>query len=161
SNSYFAQGGVAAAVGPDDEPQLHAEDTERAGRGICRPTAVQRLTEQAPARIADLVELGVEFDDGLGQEGGHSRRRVVHAGGAETGRAIAQVLAARARADSRITIAEGEAALSLWVDHGRCAGVVTAGRALAARATILATGGYAALWERTTNPPGALGQGLA
>jgi L-aspartate oxidase len=163
SNSYFAQGGVAAAVGDDDAPCLHAEDTVRAGRGLCRASAVRTLTEQAPARIADLVELGVEFDEGLGREGGHSRRRVVHAGGAETGKAVARTLAARARAHPRIAIAEGEPALSLWVDDGtgRCAGVVTGRRAVAARATVLATGGYAALWERTTNPPGALGQGLA
>jgi L-aspartate oxidase len=160
SNSYHAQGGVAAAVGEGDAASLHAEDTHRAGRGICRESAVRTLTEQAPARIADLVELGVEFDSDLGQEGGHSRRRVVHAGGAETGKAIAQVLAARARAHPRITISEGEAAVGLWEADGRCAGVVTERRAVAGRATLLATGGYAALWERTTNPPGALGQGL-
>jgi L-aspartate oxidase len=160
SNSYFAQGGVAAAVGEGDDPSLHAEDTARAGRGICRESAVRTLCNQAPARIADLVELGVEFDDDLGQEGGHSRRRVVHAGGAETGKAIAQALAARAWAHPRITIAEGEGVVGLWKDEGRCMGVVTAKRAIAARATILTTGGFAALWERTTNPPGALGQGL-
>jgi L-aspartate oxidase len=160
SNSYHAQGGVAAAVGEGDSPDLHAEDTHRAGRGICRSSAVRTLTEEAPARIADLVELGVEFDDDLGQEGGHSRRRVVHAGGAETGKAIAKVLAARARAHPRITICEGEAAVGLWEADGRCVGVLTERRAVAAAATILATGGYAALWERTTNPPGALGQGL-
>jgi L-aspartate oxidase len=161
SNSFVAQGGVAAAVGPDDEPRLHARDTERAGRGLCRASAVRTLTEQAPARIADLVELGVEFDEGLGREGGHGRRRVVHAGGAETGKAIARVLAERVRAHPRVELAEGEAALSLWSSGGRCAGVVTRRGPVAARATILATGGYAALWERTTNPPGALGHGLA
>ena len=161
SNSYFAQGGVAAAVGDGDDPGLHAADTLRAGRGLCRESAVRTLCNQAPARIADLVELGVEFDDDLGQEGGHSRRRVVHAGGAETGKAIAQALAARARAHSRITISEGEGAVGLWNEDGRCAGVVTSTRAVTASATILATGGYAALWERTTNPPGALGHGIA
>src|SRR5690349_16407010 len=108
SNSYHAQGGVAAAVAEDDSPELHAADTSVAGRGICRPGAVRVLTVEAPARIADLVDLGVAFDDDLGQEGGHSRRRVVHAGGAETGKAIAQTLAARAAAHPRITIAEGE-----------------------------------------------------
>ena len=160
SNSYAAQGGVAAAVGPDDDPALHAADTLAAGRGLCSPTAVQVLTEEAPARIADLVELGVEFDDGLALEGGHSRSRVVHAGGAETGRRIADVLAACVRAHPRIDVAEGERALSLTVVDGRCAGVVSDRRTVAAGATLLATGGYAALWERTTNPPGALGEGL-
>src|SRR5262245_315310 len=65
SSSWLAQGGVAAALGPDDDPSLHAEDTLRAGRGICRPSAVSVLTEEASARIVDLVELGVEFDEGL------------------------------------------------------------------------------------------------
>jgi L-aspartate oxidase len=160
SNSYAAQGGVAAAVGSDDDPSLHAADTLAAGRGLCRPSAVRVLTEEAPARIADLVELGVEFDDGLALEGGHSRSRVVHAGGAETGRRIADVLAERVSAHPRIDVAEGERALALRLVDGRCAGVVTDRRTVEARATLLATGGYAALWERTTNPPGALGEGL-
>ncbi len=132
----------------------------RGGRGICRESAVRALTVAAPARIADLVELGVEFDDDLAQEGGHSRRRVVHAGGAETGKAIAQALAARARAHPRIEIVEGERVTGLWKSQGRCVGVITERRAVPARATLIATGGYAALWERTTNPLGALGEGL-
>ena len=160
SNSYAAQGGVAAAVGPDDDPVLHAEDTLAAGRGLCRPSAVRVLTEEAPRRIAELTELGVAFDDGLALEGGHSRRRVVHASGAETGRRIADVLAARVRAHPRVELAEGERALALWTVDGRCAGIVTDRRRVAARATLFATGGYAALWARTTNPPGALGEGL-
>ena len=73
SNSWNAQGGVAAAVAEDDSPALHAADTFRAGRGLCRESAVLTLVEEAPARIADLVALGVEFDAGLGREGGHSR----------------------------------------------------------------------------------------
>jgi L-aspartate oxidase len=160
SNSYAAQGGVAAAVGADDDPSLHAADTLTAGRGLCSPDAVRVLTEEAPARIADLVGLGVEFDDGLELEGGHSRNRVVHAGGAETGRRIAEVLAERVQAHPRIDVVEGERALGLWMVDGRCSGLVTERRTVAARATLLATGGYAALWERTTNPPGALGEGL-
>ncbi|HEY4412916.1 MAG TPA: FAD-binding protein [Gaiellaceae bacterium] len=146
SNSWAAQGGVAAAVGADDDPSLHAADTLAAGRGICRESAVELLTREAPQRIADLVELGVEFDDGLGREGGHSRSRVVHAGGAETGRRIAEVLAARVREHPLIDIAEEEHIDSL--------------SSLDGRAVLLATGGYAALWERTTNPRGAVGEGL-
>jgi L-aspartate oxidase len=160
SNSYVAQGGVAAALGADDAPALHAADTLAAGRGLCRESAVSVLTGEAPARIGDLVELGVEFDEGLAREGGHSRRRVVHAGGAETGKRIALALAERVRAHPRITISEGEGALALLLEHGRCVGVAGDGRAVAARATLLATGGYAALWERTTNPAGAVGEGL-
>ena len=160
SNSWKAQGGVAAAVGEEDSPELHAVDTYRAGRDICRPSAVEALTREAPARIADLVELGVEFDDGLSREGGHSARRVVHAGGAETGKAISAVLAERVRAHPRIVVADDVCVLELWVSEGRCRGVLTDHGPVAARATVLATGGYAALWERTTNPPGALGEGL-
>jgi L-aspartate oxidase len=146
SNSYAAQGGVAAALGADDDPALHARDTLAAGRGLCRPSAVRLLTEEAPARIAELKDLGVALDDGLGREGGHSRDRVVHAGGADTGRAIAGVLAARAREHSRIRLVEGERITTLAT--------------LSGSAVILATGGYAALWARTTNPRGAVGDGL-
>ena len=162
SNSYFAQGGVAAALADDDSPELHAEDTLRAGRGLCRDSAVRVLVGEAPARIAELVELGVRFDDGLGREGGHSRRRVIHAGGADTGRKIAETLAQRVREHPRLEVAEGERVLALWQDDsGRCVGVVTDRRVRAAHATLLATGGYGAMWARTTNPPGALGQGIA
>ena len=161
STSLLAQGGIAAAVGEDDAPALHAEDTLRAGRGLCRPSAVSVLTEEAPARIRDLVELGVDFDDGLGLEGGHSRRRVVHAGGAATGDRVARKLAERVLAHPRIRVAEGERMLSIWRDDERCVGVVTDRGAVSARATLLSTGGAAALWERTTNPAGAVGEGTA
>jgi len=160
SNSYAAQGGIAAAVGPGDEPALHAQDTFAAGRGLCRPSAVSLLTEDAPARIAELAARGVEFDAGLAREGGHSHRRVVHAGGAQTGSRIADALAHAVAAEPRIDVAEGERAIGLRLFHGRCAGVVTGDREVPARATLLATGGYAALWERTTNPRGAIGDGL-
>jgi L-aspartate oxidase len=158
--SYLAQGGVAAAIGPDDDPALHAEDTLVAGRGLSRPSAASVLTEEAPARVADLTDLGVDFDPGLGLEGGHSRARVVHAGGAATGRQIAHVLAERVLAHPRITVREGQA-LEVWPKGSRCVGVSTDGGAISARATLLATGGAAALWERTTNPSGAVGDGIA
>ena len=158
--SYLAQGGVAAAVGPDDDPALHAEDTIAAGRGLSRPSAVSVLTDEAPARVADLADLGVEFDLGLGLEGGHSRARVVHAGGAATGRQIAHALAERVLDHPRISVRQGEA-LELWSTDSRCVGVTTDGGAISARATLLATGGAAALWERTTNPVGAVGDGIA
>jgi L-aspartate oxidase len=161
SNSQLAQGGIAAAMGEDDSPELHAEDTLRTGRGLCRPSAVAVLTEEAPARIRDLVDFGVVFDEGFGLEGGHSRRRVVHAGGAATGDRVARVLAKRALEHPRIRVVEGERMLSLWRSDDRCVGVVTDRRAVSGRATLLATGGAAALWLRTTNPPSALGEGMA
>ena len=141
SNSYAAQGGVAAAVGEGDDPVLHAADTFAAGRGICRVSAVELLTAEAPARIAWLRELGVRFDEGLSLEGGHSRARVVHAGGADTGRHIADVLTLRAREHPRIRFEEGTRVESL--------------SELSGAPVVLATGGFAALWSRTTNPRGA------
>ncbi len=156
SASYYAQGGVAAAVGEDDGPGLHLRDTIAAGRGLCRLSAVSVLTEEAPARIADLRGLGVVFDAGLGLEGGHSRRRVLHVDGAETGRRISEQLAARAIAHPRIEVAEGERVVALTPGDG----VATERRAARARAVLLATGGAAALWARTTNPPGSLGEGI-
>jgi L-aspartate oxidase len=160
SNSFYAQGGVAAALGDDDDPSLHAEDTLRTGRGICSPLAVGELTRDAPARIGHLVELGVVFDEGLGREGGHSRRRIVHAGGAQTGRRIAETLVERARQHPRITIREGVHVLAAWVEDRRCVGVLTNQGGIRGRATLIATGGYAALWEPTTNPLGAIGEGI-
>jgi len=159
TSSWLAQGGVAAALDPDDSPELHAEDTLRAGRGLCRPSAVRVLTGEAPERIAELAELGVAFDDGLGLEGGHSHRRIVHAGGAATGERIARTLAEHVMRHPGIEVLEGRRALELWRDGDRCVGVVTEDGALSAPATILASGGMAALWERTSNPPGAVGDG--
>jgi L-aspartate oxidase len=155
SASYLAQGGVAAALGGDDSPELHAEDTLRAGRGLSRPSAVEALTREAPARIADLVDLGVPFDAGLGLEGGHSRRRVVHAEGAATWAVIAGVLARQVLDHPRIRVHEGERVLELVPG-----GVRTDRQVLEAPATVLATGGYAALWQRTTNPAGSVGDGI-
>jgi L-aspartate oxidase len=161
STSSLAQGGIAAAMGDDDSPSLHAADTLAAGRGLSRESAVTVLTEEAPARIRDLVDLGVVFDDGLGLEGAHSRRRVVHAGGAATGERVARVLAERVLAHPRIRVVEGERMLALATAGDRCVGVVTDRGHVPARATLIATGGAAALWQRTTNPPGAVGDGIA
>ena len=116
---------------------------------------------EAPARIRDLVELGVGFDEGLGLEGGHGRRRVVHAGGAATGDRVARVLAERVLAHPRIRVIEGVRLLELATAGDRCVGAVTDAGSISARATLLATGGAAALWERTTNPPGSVGDGMA
>jgi L-aspartate oxidase len=160
SSSYLAQGGVAAATRSGDSPELHAEDTLRAGRRLCRTSAVEVLSQEAPARIADLIDLGVGFDDELGLEGGHTHPRVFSVDGAATGERIARVLGDAVLAEPRIEISEDELALELWVSGGRCVGVVTNRRAVKARAVLLATGGAAALWQQTTNPPGASGDGI-
>ena len=161
SASYLAQGGVAAALGEDDSPELHADDTIRAGRGLCRESAVRALVEDAPARAMDLVALGVPFDSEPGLEGGHSRRRVLHVAGAATGKEILRVLVERVLEHPRIAVSEGELVRGVAVGGGRCAGIVTERREINARATLLATGGLASLWARTTNPPGATGDGMA
>jgi L-aspartate oxidase len=165
--SYWAQGGLAAALAVDDSPDLHREDTERAGRGLVRSSAASVLCREAPRTVGELERLGVHFDAdrrgnlALGLEGGHSRRRVVHAGGSATGRRVVRQLSAVVVETPGITVIEGARAAKLWTRDGRCVGVVCEdGRAIPAPAVILATGGSAALWRRTTNPPGSLGIGL-
>src|SRR5579885_1269859 len=111
--SYWAQGGIAAALAADDSSECHLEDTERAGRGLVRRSAAEILVREAPDRVRDLQALGVRFDAdrfgrlSLGLEGGHSVRRVVHAGGSATGRRVVRQLSALAAADERITVLEG------------------------------------------------------
>ena len=167
SASYWAQGGLAAAIEPDDDVDLHVRDTLTAGRGTCAEAAVRILCEEAPARVHDLEELGIPFDrttDGalqLSLEGGHKRRRVVHAGGSATGRHLTARLSELVAAHPRIDVHERTSALALTVTDGRCAGVLTEAAAIPARATVLGTGGAAALWSRTTNPRGAVGAGLS
>jgi L-aspartate oxidase len=165
SASFRAQGGLAAALTEDDSPERHADDTLKAGRAACRPAAVDILAREAPGAVEELHRLGVRFDtdgDGqlaLGLEGGHSAHRIVHAGGSQTGRAITGRLAELVDAHDAIEALEETSATALWSDGERCAGVVTDRGAIAASATVLATGGGAALWERTTNPWGAIAAG--
>jgi L-aspartate oxidase len=165
SASFWAQGGLAAALSADDSPERHAADTLAAGRGLCRTSAVEALTAEAPGAVEQLQARGVRFDTerngelALGLEGGHSARRIVHAGGSETGRAITSRLAELVAANDRIAVLESASATALWSDGRRCMGVVTDRGAFAARATVLTTGGGAALWQRTTNPWGAIGAG--
>src|SRR5439155_23007181 len=118
STSYHAQGGVSAAVGADDDAALHVADTLAAGRGLCRESAVRVLAEEAPERIDELRRYGVGFDDGLGLEGGHSRRRVLHVDGAETGRRISEKLAEHVAAHPGIDVAEGERVVELRPGEG-------------------------------------------
>jgi L-aspartate oxidase len=167
--SYWAQGGLAAALAADDSPELHLQDTERAGRGAVRRSAAEVLVQEAPERVSDLQALGVRFDADrfgqlvLGLEGGHSVRRVVHAGGSATGRRMLRALSGLAVQEPRISVLEGEGARvkSLLAPEGRCVGVLCSdGRTVCARAVVLCTGGAAALWARSTNPPGSLGAGL-
>jgi L-aspartate oxidase len=165
SASFWAQGGLAAALQGEDSPARHAADTIAAGRGLCRHSAVEVLVEEAPGAVRDLQERGVAFDldpDGslaLGLEGGHTQRRIVHAGGSQTGHEITSKLAAMVAAEARIEVRERTSVSALWSDGEQCHGVLTDAEPIAAGATVMATGGAAALWRRTTNPWGAIGAG--
>jgi L-aspartate oxidase len=167
SSTYWAQGGLAAALAADDSPDRHLRDTVVAGRGAVRESAARVLCLEAPAAVEDLMALGVRFDadrrgrPALGLEGGHSARRIVHAGGAATGRRLIRQLSAIVAEEERIDVQEGRLATGLLVADGRCVGVVLQdGTRVASGGTVLATGGAAALWSRTTNPGGAMGGGL-
>ncbi|HEU4702277.1 MAG TPA: FAD-dependent oxidoreductase [Conexibacter sp.] len=167
SASYWAQGGLAAVLAVDDTREQHLEDTLRAGRGTVRRSAAEILTNEAPAAVRALERLGVHFDAdrhgrlALGLEGGHSVRRIVHAGGAATGRRITRQLSALVAEHERIAVLEDCRAVALPTLAGRCVGVrLHDERLVSARAVVLATGGMAALWSRTTNPAGAVGAGI-
>src|SRR5271166_6443038 len=165
--SYWAQGGLAAALAADDSFEQHLSDTELAGRALVRRSAAEILVREAPDCVRDLQALGVRFDAdrfgrlALGLEGGHSVRRVVHAGGSATGRRVVRQLSALAAGEPRITVLEGARARALWRAEDRCRGLICDdGLTVSSRAVVLATGGAAALWGRTTNPPGSQGVGL-
>src|SRR5262249_11747521 len=171
SNTGYAQGGVAAAIGDDDSPVLHAADTMRAGDGLCDEEAVRVCVGEGPRYVRELIEWGARFDrdpDGrpaLGREAAHSVRRVLHAGDA-TGREIGRVLWERvsalagARPMGRALVADGV------VEAGRAAGVRYSDRdgalqEVRAGATLLATGGAGQVFRETTNPGVATGDGIA
>jgi L-aspartate oxidase len=170
-NTGYAQGGIAAAVGPDDSPAKHLADTIAAGDGLCDERAVAVLVGDGPRYVRELMEWGAAFDLGpggapeLGLEAAHSTRRVLHARDA-TGREIGRALWARVSRIPNVRIQPHARALSLVVEGGQCAGVEflqdddtrTVARA---RYTLLATGGAGQVFSETTNPPVATGDGVA
>jgi L-aspartate oxidase len=169
----WAQGGVAAALGGDDEDStdLHLADTLAAGAGLCDGDAVRVLVDEGPGRVNELIALGAVFDRNregkllLSREGGHSVARVVHAGGAATGAEIERALVDAVRATAA-AVFERWFALDVVVEDGRCRGVVAldeAGARREVRAThvLLATGGAGQLYAVTTNPLEATGDGVA
>jgi len=167
SASFWAQGGLSVALAADDSAAIHLDDTLKAGRGAGRVGAARVLCAEANLVLRDLTALGVAWDrdrhgrPALGLEGGHSRRRIVHAGGAATGRRITRALSARAAESRLIQVLEGSRVDSLLTDGISCKGVHLAnGTSLMARAVILATGGAAAMWSRTSNPLGTVGRGM-
>ena len=167
SSSYWAQGGLAAAMAAADSPDAHLADTLRAGRDAVRESAARVLCDEAVAAVEELSRLGVNFDAdrhgqlALGLEGGHTQRRVVHAGGAATGRRIIRQLSAVVAENRQIDVLESRRVTSVIAPEGRALGVtILDGDPVFAPSTVLATGGAAALWSRTTNPVGATGSGL-
>jgi L-aspartate oxidase len=169
--SSWAQGGIAAAMGEDDRPSLHVADTLAAGDGLSDRAVASRIAAAAPAAIMELERHGVAFDRdpagrlALGLEAAHARRRIVHVAGDGTGAAIVRALVAAVRATPSITVIEGLEARRLLVDDRGVAGVLAAGPGdaclLPSRQVVLATGGLGGLYAHTTNPLGAIGQGLA
>src|SRR5688500_1003558 len=171
SNTGYAQGGIAAAVGPGDSPELHARDTIAAGDGLCVADAVRALTEEGPRSVRELLEWGAAFDrapDGqpaLGREAAHSVRRVLHARDA-TGREIGRVLWQKVAAHPKVVVHDDAQVTSLVARSGECIGATFVGRdgtvqQVEAQRTLIATGGAGQVFRETTNPAIATGDGIA
>jgi L-aspartate oxidase len=171
--SRYAQGGIAAAVGDGDSPELHFEDTMAAGRGLCHPEAVRVLVEEGPARIRQLIAWGVAFDtqDGellLAQEAAHSRPRILHARGDGTGLEVETALIRRLRSTGVRVIEHADVTGILTTPDGIAGGVAITTNAspahtttLTASAVVLASGGASRLWRNSTNPQSATGDGVS
>jgi L-aspartate oxidase len=185
SNTNYAQGGIAAVTSKEDSFELHVRDTLQAGAGLCKETAVRRIVEEGPARIAELIELGMKFSEreipsspgerelDLGREGGHSKRRILHAKDI-TGREVERALLAAVAAQPNIQVFENHLAIDVitsqklgYVGENRCLGVYAldkkadAVETFAAPVTVLATGGCGKVYLYTTNPDIATGDGVA
>lgn len=173
SSSFWAQGGIAAAIDQDDSAYYHLDDTIAAGRGLCRKAAVEILVGEGVQRVRDLIAMGMKFDEGrrglhLGLEGGHSHRRILHAQGNATGAAVVQFLLDRVAQHENIKVFEHTTVAELVIQQeNRCVGLIAFQRDqvdpvfFSGRATVLATGGAAGNYRRTTNPPTSSGDGIA
>lgn len=169
SASDWAQGGIAAAIAPDDAPELHIADTLKAGAGLCDRDAVEVLVRQAGECIQNLTQMGVAFDRAGDQlamtlEAAHSRRRVLHAADT-TGRAVVTTLAAQVLAQKNIHVFDQALALDLWMHGGECCGIKLVYDQqliwVQANAVVLATGGGGQIYAQTTNPAASTGDGVA
>jgi len=172
SNTEYAQGGVAVVLSDDDEAGLHEEDTLVAGAGLCDERAVEALVTEGTRYVKQLIDWGTEFDRERGRlvfakEAAHSRRRILHAHGDSTGAEIVRSLIARARVERSITLLPFAQTESLIVQDGRCIGVrfldpvLRAVREVFGKAVIVCTGGAGQLYQHTTNPTVAMGDGMA
>jgi L-aspartate oxidase len=172
SSSEYAQGGVAVALSDEDEISIHFDDTIKAGDGLCIRKSVGTLVEEGPMRIRELIGWGAEFDKegtklAFTQEAAHSKRRILHAQGDSTGHEIMRVLIDKVRSMRRATKIDFAFTKDLIIEQGACTGAVIIQQKqqkvlfIHARAVMLATGGAGRLFERTTNPPVATGDGMA
>jgi L-aspartate oxidase len=172
SNTEYAQGGVAVVLSEDDNPELHEDDTLVAGAGLCDEPAVETLVTEGTKYIKELIDWGTEFDRDGGKlvftrEAAHSRRRILHAHGDSTGAELVRSLIARARNEKTINLTPFANTENLIVRDGRCVGVefldpvLRAPREIHAKAVILCTGGAGQLYQHTTNPSVATGDGMA
>ena len=176
-STSWAQGGIAAALGPGDSPDQHFQDTLEAGAGLCDQESVRILVQEGPAAVKRLINLGATFDldpsgnVALTREGGHRRDRIAHAGGDATGAEISRALVAKVLADPKVRIFEHALVLDLLKDknervcgvtlHVMGKGKIDGVGAALARAVVLATGGLGAVFQQTTNPLVATGDGVA
>ena len=171
SNTYHAQGGIAAVLRDEDTFDEHINDTLHTGCGLCNQDVVELVVKQAPGQVKQLLQWSAPFDKegneiAVGREGGHSKPRVAHALGDATGKAVAECLIAQARNNSAIKLFEQCFVIDLLTDNDRCLGALTyhprhGFQCIWARQTILAAGGAGRLWRETTNPAGATADGLA
>lgn len=173
SNTWWAQGGIAAVLQPLDSVESHIRDTETVGVGLCDESAVRTVVEEGPERVLDLIRWGANFDKQIGNaydlayglEGGHSYARILHAYGDATGKELAQTLINKVRSYDSIRVSEHSFAIDLITHEGRCIGLLAMINGqinvIWARRTILASGGAGQLWRESTNPKIATADGHA
>ncbi len=172
SNSYYAQGGIAVVTAPEDTFKSHIEDTLTAGRELCDLDAVEILVSEGQKCVRELISLGMQFDreNGefvLGLEGGHSQRRILHAGGDATGKGLTSFMLQRVQEQKNISAFEYTTVVEILVKNGVCLGVqafdFVSGKNIIfkSKSTIIATGGLSRIYDRSTNPHTATGDGIA
>jgi len=172
SNSYYAQGGIAAVIDKDDSFESHIQDTLEAGRGLCDLDAVEILVSEGQKCVQELISLGMQFDKEngdfvLGLEGGHSHRRILHAGGDATGKGLTVFMLNKVLEKENIYAFEYTTVVEILVDNQICMGVLAfdfvSGRNIVfkSKATVIATGGLSRIYDRSTNPHTATGDGIA
>ena len=173
SNTWYAQGGIAAVLQPLDSIESHVRDTEVVGVGLCDDSAVRIVIEEGPKRVLELLDWGARFDRkpgkpdelAFGLEGGHSFARIIHAYGDATGKELAQTLIRTVRSFESVRVSERSFVVDLITDNGKCVGALAMIdgnlNVIWARRTILASGGAGQLYRESTNPPIATADGHA